>query len=229
MNLDLGDTSSFLKFDPLVSQIKMKEDDDSMAISEHVGSHKIKYKLIDSQGNSLDYSFKILVTCFQLKTPKVQVTKRPYVASLDPPKPIIKSISPIGEVRIEFTKILMIPNFDLFPEFKQPSMMRPILNSTESTSSNGTSSGLRLLEELKVTSRRQLKTDKEIEQEAIDIINRGIVVVNNTEYPIVQLQLEPGIETDPKLLNFTYKCVKFKPNYMEFQTNYAEPDQISAR
>jgi hypothetical protein len=82
------------------------------------------------------------------------VTKRPYVASLDPPKPIIKSISPTGEVRIEFTKNLMIPNFDIFPEFKQPSMMRPILNSTESNSSNSKTSGLRLLEESKGTLKR---------------------------------------------------------------------------
>jgi hypothetical protein len=76
------------------------------------------------------------------------------MSSLDPPKPIIKSISPIGVVRIEFTKILLVPNYDLFPEFKEPSMMRPILNATDSINSDVTVSGLRLLEERKVTSRR---------------------------------------------------------------------------
>lgn len=64
-------------------------------------------------------------------------------------------------------------------------MMRPILNSTESNTSNTASSGLRLLEELEVNSRRLLKTELEIEQEAIEIINRGIVVLNNTNYPLV--------------------------------------------
>lgn len=64
-------------------------------------------------------------------------------------------------------------------------MMRPILNSTESNISNTASSGLRLLEELEVNSRRFLKTELEIEQEAIEIINRGIVVQNNTNYPLV--------------------------------------------
>lgn len=64
-------------------------------------------------------------------------------------------------------------------------MMRPILNSTESNISNTASSGLRLLEELEVNSRRLLKTELEIEQEAIEIINRGIVVLNNTNYPLV--------------------------------------------
>lgn len=64
-------------------------------------------------------------------------------------------------------------------------MMRPILNSTESNISNTASSGLRLLEELEVNSRRFLKTELEIEQEAIEIINRGIVVLNNTNYPLV--------------------------------------------
>lgn len=107
--------------------------------------------------------------------------------------------------------------------------MRPILNATDSINSDVTVSGLRLLEERKVTSRRQPKTDEEIEQEAISIINRGVVVLNNTDYPVVQLRLEAGIETDPKLLIFTYECIKFKPTYMEFQTNYTKPDQISVR
>ena len=80
--------------------------------------------------------------------------ERPYVASSDPPKPFIKSISPIGVVRIEFTKILLIPNYDLFPEFKLPNMMRPVINATESSSSNSFNSTSRALGELKEISRR---------------------------------------------------------------------------
>ena len=37
-----------------------------------------------------------------------------------------------------------------------------------------------------------MKTQKEIEQEAIEIINRGIVVLNNTNFPVVELQLIAG-------------------------------------
>ena len=65
------------------------------------------------------------------------------------------------------------------------------------------------------------KSDELIEQEAIEIINRGIVVINNTDFPIVDLQIIAGIETDPQFLNFTYECIKFKPTYMEFQTYYS--------
>ena len=77
------------------------------------------------------------------------------MASPDPPKPFIKSISPVGVVRIEFTKILLIPNYDLFPEFKQPKMMRPVLNATEYNSSNSFNSTSRALGELKETSSRR--------------------------------------------------------------------------
>ena len=64
--------------------------------------------------------------------------KRSYVVSSDPPRPFIKSISPIGIVRIEFTKIIQIPNYDLFPEFKEPAMMRPVLNKIEFNNTNTT-------------------------------------------------------------------------------------------
>ena len=45
-------------------------------------------------------------------------------------------------------------------------------------------------------------------------------MVNNTNFSLVDLQLEPGTETDPMFLNFTYKCISFKPTYMEFQTYF---------
>ena len=61
IELNLGDTSSFLMFDKSVNLIKLS---DEGTISEHTGSYKIKYKLTDSLGSSLDYSFKVIVTCF---------------------------------------------------------------------------------------------------------------------------------------------------------------------
>ena len=41
-----------------------------------------------------------------------------------------------------------------------------------------------------------MKTENDIEKEAIEIINRGVVVINNTDFPLVDLQLLAGIETD---------------------------------
>lgn len=46
---------------------------------------------------------------------------------------------------------------------------------------------------------------------------------------MVQLQLIPGIETDPSFLKFTYECIKFQSTYMEFQTSFNNTDQISIK
>ena len=137
MTLDFGEASNFLKFDPSVGQIKTREKD-SKILSQHTGSFTIKYKLTDSLDYSLDYSFLVIIVCFEVVLPALRVPpQRPYVASSDPLRPYIKSISPMGVVKIEFTKIISIPSYDIFPEFKEPGMMRPLFNATES---NNTSS-----------------------------------------------------------------------------------------
>ena len=63
MMIDLGDTSSFLSFDPSVGQIKMINDDYSI-LSEHTGSYKIKYQLTDSLDKSIEFYFLVNVVCF---------------------------------------------------------------------------------------------------------------------------------------------------------------------
>ena len=72
MTLDLGDASSFLEFDPTSGKIKISEDDSSI-LSKHTGSFKIKYKLTDSQDNSLEYSFLVSVVCLEVLKPKYEL------------------------------------------------------------------------------------------------------------------------------------------------------------
>lgn len=43
------------------------------------------------------------------------------------------------------------------------------------------------------------------------------------------MKILPGIDSLAQFMNFTYECIKFKPTYMEFQTNYSFVDQISVR
>jgi hypothetical protein len=43
--------------------------------------------------------------------------------------------------------------------------------------------------------------------EAITIVNRGLGLVNDTFVPVLNLKMNPGLETDPALLNFTWNCV----------------------
>jgi hypothetical protein len=43
---------------------------------------------------------------------------------LDPPKPFIKWINQMGKVRVGFTRSIMIPNYDSYPEFKEEENMR---------------------------------------------------------------------------------------------------------
>jgi hypothetical protein len=63
--------------------------------------------------------------------------------------------------------------------------------------------------------------------QALAIVNRGLVVKNNTLMPVVQLTMKPGIQSDPGLLNFTWSCVEFTPFYMDFQINYTRHMNVS--
>ena len=51
--LDLGDANSFLWFDPSDKKIKVISNDYSI-LSEHIGGHNIRYRLIDKMDNFVD-------------------------------------------------------------------------------------------------------------------------------------------------------------------------------
>ena len=60
------------------------------------------------------------------------------------------------------------------------------------------------------------KTLVEETQEALEIVNRGLVFVNNTFKPILNLTMLAGIESDHRQLNMTWTCKDFKPTHMDF-------------
>jgi len=57
-------------------------------------------------------------------------------------------------------------------------------------------------------------TDKEA-FEALKIINQGKVWLNNTAFPVVDLQVIPGDHSDPELLEFKWNCTKVTNRYID--------------
>ena len=83
-------------------------------------------------------NFKITIKCDEIGiivAPKVTSTYKPPVYPIvktnDPPRPFIQSINNVGLIKIAFTRPIMVPNYILYPEFKESGFMRP-LNSTAS-------------------------------------------------------------------------------------------------
>jgi hypothetical protein len=54
------------------------------------------------------------------------------------------------------------------------------------------------------------------ELEAVDIINRGIVYDDDKYKKILDLTMKPGMESFIEDLDFKWKCMDFKPSYMDF-------------
>jgi hypothetical protein len=60
-------------------------------------------------------------------------------------------------------------------------------------------------------------------------VNRGLSLVNNTLVPIINLIMKPGLETDSKMLDFTWNCTDFKPTYIDFSVKYTNYQNVSIR
>ena len=112
-SLKLGDTAEFLQYDSYSLILSLNVDPVELDLYE--GKHEIKYKLTDSVGESLDYTFITTVSCFTLEIPEVPEPTKIYY--LPPPKPFIKVLNQMGLVRIGFTRNLELPTFAKYPEF----------------------------------------------------------------------------------------------------------------
>ena len=76
-----------------------------------------------------------------------------------------------------------MPTFDLYPEFKNEKLMRQ--NCTNTT----------MAQDLCLNSaRRALSAASNQTQEAIEIVNRGLVFVNDTFLPIINLTMKASID-----------------------------------
>jgi hypothetical protein len=59
-----------------------------------------------------------------------------------------------------------------------------------------------------------MKIDEE--NQAIEIVNYGLVYANKTMHSLVKLEIIPGLDSDQNLLNFTWRLIDFDPSYMDF-------------
>ena len=95
-------------------------------------------------------------------------------AKQPPPVPFIQKVTNDGFVRVAFSRALQLPTFAKNPEFKQEAFWRR----------SCTNGGQGCLDQ----TRRILKTAQEPsteQEEALQIVNRGIIWVKNTEHPVV--------------------------------------------
>ena len=77
---------------------------------------------------------------------------------------------------------------------------------------------------------RSLKAKKNLTTEvyqALEITNRGILKINHTYTPVVNLEMVAGSDSNVTRLAFTWKCVDFKPEYMDFKLNFTFFDEVS--
>ena len=61
----------------------------------------------------------------------------------------------------------------------------------------------------------------------MEIVNRGLVFVNNTFKPILNLTMLAGIESDRLQLNMTWSCQDFKPTHMDFSVRFESYPNVS--
>ena len=108
-----------------------------------------------------------------------------------------------------------MPTFTRFPEFETKEYMRQ----------NCTNGGICLEEHRRLTVKTS-NTTTDLYQ-ALEIVNRGILKINNTFLPVVDLSMVPGSETNVTNLEFTWKCVDFKSEYMDFELNFSYFHEVS--
>ena len=66
-----------------------------------------------------------------------------------------------------------------------------------------------------------------MQRQAIEIVNRGLIKENATMYPVVDLHMIAGIDSDERQLNFTWVCINFTSTYMDFAVNYKQYTNVS--
>lgn len=70
----------------------------------------------------------MFINCPEFYIPeKAQVYQPPYrpvTTVKNPPKPYIETISNVGLIKIGFTEKLLIPSYNLYPEFQRAEYMR---------------------------------------------------------------------------------------------------------
>lgn len=111
-------------------------------------------------------------------------------------------------------------NPGLYPEFLDERLMKQ--NCTNKMANPDQCMNRRMLKANKVKSKQDQET-----LDAIEIINRGLVLVNNTIYPVIELEMDPSIDSDWNDLQFTWECTDFKPLYIDIKLNYTRFPSVS--
>jgi len=80
---------------------------------KHAGTHRVQFILEDSQLGDLSYNVRFKVNCTvpeNITTRFIGVEMEQFPFEVDPPLPIVKSMSQFGVALIEFTKTMLPRN-----------------------------------------------------------------------------------------------------------------------
>jgi len=103
---------------------------------------------------------------------------------------MIESVNNIGYVRVRFSRSIDIPTYDRYPEFREPYLLRKnCTNGDLEACSNVTNSEANVQgppNDQRQKAGRLLLSAKDQElQEALEITNKGMIMVNKTLFPII--------------------------------------------
>lgn len=178
--------------------------------------------------DAINYSFELKIslqlTCYSfldsLRANPIKQWVPPPGKQRDPPRPSIEFINNFGFVRIRFDKQMWLPTSREFTEFLDHRLMRQ--NCTDLKANPDF-----CIERRQLQGQAQNISDSERVKEAIEIVNRGLVFINESLYPVVELEMKPGNFSDWRDLNFTWSCVDFQPTYMDIMVNFTNYPNVS--
>ena len=218
LNVELGETSGFLSYDEEKNIIITHHPN---LMKDYVGKHLIKLVLTDKQKIMKDIEIELNVICFDLKGKSVESLNNQIVYDFPPPQPYVKTINNMGRLRVAFTRPIILPTFNRFPEFEKDNML----------AQNCTNGGICKQQTRRLS--RSLNQAATINSsklyQALEIVNRGFVQINNAKMPVVNLSIIPGPDSNLTELEFTWNCVNFDQNYMDFILNFTNVKGISIR
>lgn len=186
--VSFGEADNLFKFDWTKKTIDSVPDR-LEGISE---TYKVSIILTDSHDYNATFNFNLAVSC-RVFAQNTTISGNFKKSLLAPPNPAIASISSSGLIRVMFSRKIILPSYELYPELKQA--------SCEDNCS------------------RQLNVTSD-EEQAINFLNTAQMDINGTISRIIELEVLPGEFSNIKNLDFSWTCTKFTSETLNLQLNF---------
>ena len=95
----------------------------------------------------------------------------------------------MGRLRVAISRPIMLPTFTRFPEFEKDNMLAQNCTNGKICKEPTTRGLSRMLNQATTNTSSEL-------YQALEIVNRGLIHVNRTNVPVVDLVMIPGLESN---------------------------------